>query len=261
MTSRAPGCWRRWRSSTARASSPSGCARRSATSTSTPRRGTWRCGRAGRPSSGPRGSWCPGSGGDASSSSPCRCAPSRSPAGWTAGSPRSATGTATRSPPRGTAPCAAAGGRCSAAPTRRARCRPPTGRASTSRSRSSRATSRCSSVPTVTDDGGLLLESPTGRFGQDGAYVVVRDAPRPRRARPAARDLPRVRRRGRGAAHRPRAAALVGVGGPPALQARAGPVTSTPSTSPRCPAGWARGRCCARLPPRRPGSTTPSACP
>ena len=29
--------------------------------------------------------------------------------------------------------------------------------------------------PTVTDDGGLLLESPTGRFGQDGAYVVVRD--------------------------------------------------------------------------------------
>ena len=28
---------------------------------------------------------------------------------------------------------------------------------------------------TVTDDGGLLLESPTGRFGQDGAYVVVRD--------------------------------------------------------------------------------------
>ena len=29
--------------------------------------------------------------------------------------------------------------------------------------------------PTVTDDGGLLLESPPGRFGQDGAYVVVRD--------------------------------------------------------------------------------------
>jgi hypothetical protein len=29
--------------------------------------------------------------------------------------------------------------------------------------------------PTVTDDGGLLLESPAGRFGQDGAYVVVRD--------------------------------------------------------------------------------------
>lgn len=29
--------------------------------------------------------------------------------------------------------------------------------------------------PTVTADGGLLLESPTGRFGQDGAYVVVRD--------------------------------------------------------------------------------------
>jgi hypothetical protein len=31
--------------------------------------------------------------------------------------------------------------------------------------------------PSVTDDGGLLLESPRGRFGQDGAYVVVRDGP------------------------------------------------------------------------------------
>jgi hypothetical protein len=29
--------------------------------------------------------------------------------------------------------------------------------------------------PSVTDDGGLVLESPAGRFGQDGAYVVVRD--------------------------------------------------------------------------------------
>lgn len=29
--------------------------------------------------------------------------------------------------------------------------------------------------PTVTDDGGLVLASPRGRFGQDGAYVVVRD--------------------------------------------------------------------------------------
>ncbi len=29
--------------------------------------------------------------------------------------------------------------------------------------------------PTVTDEGGLLLESPRGEFGQDGAYVVVRD--------------------------------------------------------------------------------------
>lgn len=27
--------------------------------------------------------------------------------------------------------------------------------------------------PSVTDDGGLVLESPPGRFGQDGAYVVV----------------------------------------------------------------------------------------
>lgn len=29
--------------------------------------------------------------------------------------------------------------------------------------------------PSVTGDGGLVLESPAGRFGQDGAYVVVRD--------------------------------------------------------------------------------------
>ena len=30
--------------------------------------------------------------------------------------------------------------------------------------------------PSVVGDGGLLLESPRGRFGEDGAYVVVRDA-------------------------------------------------------------------------------------
>jgi len=36
--------------------------------------------------------------------------------------------------------------------------------------------------PSVTDDGGLLLESPSGRFGEDGAYVVVADA-RPHAAR------------------------------------------------------------------------------
>jgi hypothetical protein len=29
--------------------------------------------------------------------------------------------------------------------------------------------------PSVVDGGGLLLESPSGRFGDDGAYVVVRD--------------------------------------------------------------------------------------
>ena len=29
--------------------------------------------------------------------------------------------------------------------------------------------------PSVTEAGGLLLESPSGRFGQDGTYVVVRD--------------------------------------------------------------------------------------
>lgn len=30
--------------------------------------------------------------------------------------------------------------------------------------------------PSVVGDGGLLLESPSGRFGEDGAYVVVRDS-------------------------------------------------------------------------------------
>ena len=37
--------------------------------------------------------------------------------------------------------------------------------------------------PSVTDDGGLVLESPPGRFGQDGAYVVVRDGGRDHAAR------------------------------------------------------------------------------
>ena len=37
--------------------------------------------------------------------------------------------------------------------------------------------------PTVTAAGGLLLESPAGRFGDDGAYVVVRDRGRTHAAR------------------------------------------------------------------------------
>lgn len=37
--------------------------------------------------------------------------------------------------------------------------------------------------PSVTDGGGLVLESPPGRFGQDGAYVVVRDGGRDHAAR------------------------------------------------------------------------------
>jgi hypothetical protein len=37
--------------------------------------------------------------------------------------------------------------------------------------------------PSVVGDGGLLLESPAGRFGQDGAYVVVRDGGRTYAAR------------------------------------------------------------------------------
>lgn len=32
--------------------------------------------------------------------------------------------------------------------------------------------------PVVSDGGGLVLESPPGRFGQDGAYVVVHDGGR-----------------------------------------------------------------------------------
>ena len=37
--------------------------------------------------------------------------------------------------------------------------------------------------PSITPEGGLVLESPTGRFGQDGAYVVVRDRGRDHAAR------------------------------------------------------------------------------
>ncbi len=37
--------------------------------------------------------------------------------------------------------------------------------------------------PSVTEDGGLLLASPRGRFGEDGAYVVVRDGGRDHAAR------------------------------------------------------------------------------
>ena len=37
--------------------------------------------------------------------------------------------------------------------------------------------------PSVADDGGLVLESLSGRFGQDGAYVVVRDGGRDHAAR------------------------------------------------------------------------------
>ncbi len=39
--------------------------------------------------------------------------------------------------------------------------------------------------PSVVGDGELLLESPSGRFGQDGAYVVVRDPGRDGRAHAA----------------------------------------------------------------------------
>jgi hypothetical protein len=37
--------------------------------------------------------------------------------------------------------------------------------------------------PSVTDDGGLVLESPPGRWGQDGTYVVVREGGRAHAAR------------------------------------------------------------------------------
>jgi hypothetical protein len=46
--------------------------------------------------------------------------------------------------------------------------------------------------PTVTDDGALVLESPPGRFGQDGAYVVVRDGGRDHAARAPLHDTFRV---------------------------------------------------------------------
>ena len=61
--------------------------------------------------------------------------------------------------------------------------------------------------PSVTDDGGLVLESPPGSFGQDGAYVVVRDGGRDYAARVPLHETFHVyvdeRRR---PAHRPRAA-------------------------------------------------------
>jgi hypothetical protein len=46
--------------------------------------------------------------------------------------------------------------------------------------------------PSVTDDGGFVLESPRGRFGQDGAYVVVRDGGRDFAARAPLHETFRV---------------------------------------------------------------------
>jgi hypothetical protein len=44
----------------------------------------------------------------------------------------------------------------------------------------------------VDDDGGLVLESPPGRFGQDGAYVVVSDDGRDYAAREPLHETFRV---------------------------------------------------------------------
>lgn len=46
--------------------------------------------------------------------------------------------------------------------------------------------------PSVTADGGLVLESPSGRFGDDGAYVVVRDGGRDHAARAPLHETFRV---------------------------------------------------------------------
>ena len=46
--------------------------------------------------------------------------------------------------------------------------------------------------PCVADDGGLVLESPPGRFGQDGAYVLVRDGRRTLAARAPLHETFRV---------------------------------------------------------------------
>lgn len=46
--------------------------------------------------------------------------------------------------------------------------------------------------PSVDDHGGLVLESPSGRFGEDGAYVVVRDGTRDYAARAPLRETFRV---------------------------------------------------------------------
>ena len=61
--------------------------------------------------------------------------------------------------------------------------------------------------PTVVADGGLLLASPAGRFGEDGAYVVVRDAGTTYAARVPLHETFHVYvDDGRRAAHRPRPA-------------------------------------------------------
>jgi hypothetical protein len=46
--------------------------------------------------------------------------------------------------------------------------------------------------PTIDDNGGLVLESPSGRFGQDGTYVVVRDGSDDYAARAPLRETFRV---------------------------------------------------------------------
>ena len=80
--------------------------------------------------------------------------------------------------------------------------------------------------PSVTDDGGLVLESPPGGFGQDGAYVVVRDGGRDYAARVPLHETFHVYvDEARRPAHRPRAPPAPDLGGPPALQARASVVT------------------------------------
>ena len=202
-------------------------ARRSATSTSTPPRGTSRCGPAGRRCSGRPARSSRASSGGAWSSSRCRCGRSTWRTAWTAGSRRSATPTAPRWPPPGRATLRGSGRtRLQRRLLRRGPCPAPTARACTSRSRSSRATSRSSCGPPSPTTAGSCSSRRAAASAQDGAYVVVRDGgattpPGHRCTRPSDVYVDRARR----AAHRPRAAALERLGGSPPLQARAGVMT------------------------------------
>ena len=118
--------------------------------------------------------------------------------------------------------------------------------------------------PSVTDDGGLVLESPAGRFGQDGAYVVVRDGGRDYAARVPLHETFHVYVDEDGVLRTDHELRLLpDLGGPPALQAGARVVTVHTLPPRRRPT--LGGRACADAPAdvrhRARDWTTPSAWP
>ena len=248
-------CW------TGPASTPAGSGPRSATSTSTPPRGRWRCGPGGRRSSGRPARLVSRLFGrrveqlalpmrplDVAHGMDSQVTPIRDRDG-DPGRGRVDADAARQRPPRlqrrllGAAPCPA-----------------PTGRASTSRSRSSRATSRCSSARRSPTTAACSSSRRAGGSARTARTSSCATAAGPRGPRAAARDLPRVRRPARRAAHRPRAAALERLGGAPALQAGARLVTVHTFHLAEVPLSVG-ARALLRPPSGtgRPGSTTPSA--